>query len=68
MPYLGVSGKTFEKTVCIQNQRPRICLTTKFGVKKKSLNFGPKMSYLGILGLEFENTIVIFEVCALNFA
>ena len=38
-----------------------------FMKKQKSLNLGPKMSDLGILGLEFENNIVIFEICTLEF-
>ena len=35
--------------------------------KKKSLNLERKMYFLSILGLEFENNIVIFKVSALEF-
>ena len=35
--------------------------------KQKCLNLEPKMSDLGILGLEFENNIVIFEISTLEF-
>ena len=38
-----------------------------FMKKQKSLNLGPKMPDLGILGLEFESNIVIFEICTLEF-
>ena len=36
--------------------------------KQKCLNQGPKMPYLGVFGLEFENNIVIFEISTLKFA
>ena len=35
--------------------------------KQKCLNLGPKMPYLGILRLEFENNIVILIVSTLKF-
>ena len=34
--------------------------------KKKSLNLGPKVSYLDIFGLKFNKTFVIFEIGTLN--
>ena len=34
--------------------------------KQKCLNLGPKMPYLGIFELEFEKTIVIFEISNWN--
>ena len=34
---------------------------------QKSLNLGPKMPGLGIFGLKFENTIIIFEIGTLKF-
>ena len=34
-------------------------MVTHFGAHVKFLKFGPKMSYLGILGLEFENNDAI---------
>ena len=51
------------------NQHPRICLIIKFCKKnQKHLILGPKMSYLGICGLELLKTIVIFEISTLKFA
>ena len=35
--------------------------------KEKCLNLGPKMSYLGIFGLKFEENIIIFEISTLEF-
>ena len=35
--------------------------------KKKSLNLGAKMPDLGILGLKFENTVVINKFSAFQF-
>ena len=41
------------KTYCrIWNQYPQICQIGTFR-EKNSLNLGPKMPYLGILGIEF---------------
>ena len=55
------------KTCChILNQHLQICLITKFyQKKKKSLNLGPKMPYLGIFEQEFFKSIVIFEISTL---
>ena len=38
-----------------------------FAKNQKWLNLEPKMSCLGIFGLEFEKTIVIFEISSLKF-
>ena len=35
--------------------------------KEKTINLGPKMSYLGIFGLYFRKTVIIFEVTTLHF-
>ena len=35
--------------------------------KQKSLNLGPKVPDLQILGPEFENTIAVFEISLLEF-
>ena len=37
-----------------------------FVEKWKCLNLGPKIPYLGIFGLEFENNVVIFEITTLE--
>ena len=34
---------------------------------KESLNFGPKIPYLGIFRLTIEKAIVIFEISSLEF-
>ena len=39
-----------------------------FVEKQKCLNLGPKLPYLVILGLDFENNIVLFEISTFNFA
>ena len=39
----------------------------KVSCKKKFLNLGPKMTYFGIFGLEFENNFVLFEISPLEF-
>ena len=40
-----------------------MCLIVKFGA-----TIGPKMPYLGILGLGFESTILTIEIHALEIA
>ena len=50
----------------IWNQRPRICLITKFGGKTKILKFGTKMHDLGIFEQEVEKYILIFEISTLE--
>ena len=52
----------------IWNQRPRICHLAKLCPKKTHLNLGRKMPDLGIVGLEVEKYIVIFEISILEFA
>ena len=52
----------------IWNQHPRTCLLAKFREKMKTPKFGAKMSYLGILELEFGKAIVIFEIKLLNLS
>ena len=46
---------------CIWKKRSQIFLKPKFWAKSKSFNLGLKIPYFGIFGLEFEDTIVIFE-------
>ena len=40
----------------------------KLAKKQKCLNLGPKMPYSDIFGLEFQKTIVKFEISTLEFA
>ena len=42
-------------------------LLQNFAKKQKCLNLGPEMPDLGILGLEFKNNIVIFEISTFKF-
>ena len=51
----------------IWNQHPRSRLIANFCDKLKMPKFGPKMLYLGIFGLKFENCFVIFEISLLEF-
>ena len=51
----------------IWNQHPRICLIAKFWGKTKMPKFWIKNAFLGIFGLEFQKTIVIFEISTLEF-
>ena len=46
---------------------PSYSLKCKVHIQGKK-NLGPKLSYLGIFGLEFEKTIVIFEIVHLNLS
>ena len=48
-------------------KKPQIFQNTKLSAKKKSLNLGTKMPYLGIFGVEFENNTVIFETNTFEF-
>ena len=53
VPYLVIFGQGLWKYYChISNQHPQCYLIATFAKKQKSLNLGPKMSYLGIFGLE----------------
>ena len=74
----GYFWARISKNYChIWNQLPRICLIAKFlrkakmpkcGIKNALFGyFWPKISYLGILGRNFEKTIVIFEISTLKF-
>ena len=67
MKDFGILGLEFEKNYShIWNQRPRICLITKFGGKTKILKFGTKMHDLGIFEQEVEKYILIFEISTLE--
>ena len=57
------------KTYChICNQRPPIYLIAKFLAKIRIVKFGTKNELFGCFGLQFQKTIVIFEITALQFA
>ena len=49
-----------ENNCHIWKQRPWIYLLENLVQKQKSLNLGPKVPDLQILGPEFENTIAVF--------
>ena len=66
IPYLGIFGLQFNKNYYqVFNQRTRIRKTIKFHPKRKKINLGPKMLYLG-LWLECWKTIVIFLINGLQ--
>ena len=69
LSFFGYFLARITKQYCyFRNQHPEICLTAKFPEKKqKCINLGQKMSYLGIFGMKFENSIVIFEINTLKF-
>ena len=68
MPYSGILGCNFEKTELYLKSVPSNLSYCKVWCKnKKTLNLGPKILYLYIFGLEFENNILIFEISALKF-
>ena len=51
-PYLSFLGCKFEK-ILSYFLHPRICQNAKFRPKLKILNFGTKMSHLGVFRLQF---------------
>ena len=65
MRYLTVLGSNFGKSYC--QQYPQICLIAKLSAKIKIHKLGPEMPDLGVIGLEFENTIDIIEIMTLLF-
>ena len=69
MPYLGIFGLEFHKTIAIFEINTLEFVYLKiFAKKQKCLHLGPKMPYLGMFGLKFQKTFVIFEISALKFA
>ena len=68
MPYLGVFGLEFKKTIVIFDiSTLKIVYLQNFTKKHKCLNSGPKMPDLCIFGLKFESNIAIFEISTLEF-
>ena len=68
MPYLGVFGLEFKKTVVIFDiSTLKFVYLQNFTKKQKCLNSGPKMPDLCIFGLKFESNIAIFEISTLEF-
>ena len=78
MSYLGILkqifliwvflGKIFRKTIVIfEISTLKFVYLQNFTKKQKCLNLGSKMPDLGILGLEFENNTVIFEISTLDY-
>ena len=47
MLHLRIFGLEFENTIVISNQRPQICLVSKFGAKIKILQLGTKNALFG---------------------
>ena len=54
MPYLGIFGLLFSKTIVIfEINTLELVYLQNVAKKQKCLNLGPKMPYLGIFGQEF---------------
>ena len=54
MPHLGIFGLEFENNIVIfEISTLEFVQLQNFAEKQKCLNLGPKMPYLGILGLDF---------------
>ena len=64
---MGVFGSNFGEQLSHLKTAPFNLSIAKFGAKKISLNLGPKVPDLQILGPEFENTIAVFEISLLEF-
>ena len=61
-------GRNFRKTIVMfEISNLKLVYLQNFTKKQKSLNSGPEMPHLGILRLELENNIVIFEISTLEF-
>ena len=61
----GTKNLKFAKSKCnISNQHPRIYQNTKF--HEFFFFFALKTQYLGIIGLQFRKTVVIFEISTLG--
>ena len=60
--------RVFKNYCHIWNKQPQTCTIAIFRKKKQNcINFGPKIPYLVIFGVEFENTVAIFEIRTLKF-
>ena len=66
MPYLGIFRLDFfKKTIVIfKISALEFVLLQFFAKKQKRSILGPKMPYLDVFKLEFENNIVTLEICA----
>ena len=67
MSCLNVLGSSFEKLLSYLKSASSNYLIVKFDAKIKSLHLGPKILYLAISGMEFEEGIAIFQINTLKF-
>ena len=68
MTYLGIFGLGSQKAIVMIVISPlKLVQLQNFEKKQKCLNLGPKIPYLGMFRLDFENDIVIFEISTLTF-
>ena len=69
MPCFGIFGLDLKKKLLSYlKSAPSNLSNCKILLKKqKCINLGPKIPYLGIFGLKFRKTIVIFEISPLKF-
>ena len=62
MPYLGTFRPKFEKIIAIFEIKNFVFVKIlSFLLNKKKLNLGPKLPYLGIVGLEFEKSLLYLK-------
>ena len=67
MPCFGHLRPGFEETVVVFKIITKFVKMQSFTLKRKNINLVSKMSYLGIFRLEFEKTIVTFEISTHEF-
>ena len=66
---LGIFGLELENNIItFEISTLEFVYLPNFAKKRKCLNLGPKMPYLGVFGLELKiKTIAIFEISILEF-
>ena len=67
MPYLGIFDWNSKKPLSYLKSTPSNLSDFKVWCKLKILFMGLKMPNLRIFGLEFENTIVMFQISVREF-
>ena len=68
MPYLGIFGQEFKKTIVIfEISILKFVYLQNFLKNQKCLNLESKMPDFGIFGREFENNFLICEISTLKF-
>ena len=69
MPYLDIFGLKFQKGIVIfEINTLEYFLKQSFEWKWKSLNLGPAMPYLGVLGSDFEKVLSYLKLAPSNLS